>query len=91
MTPELIQALSSIGLSGGLVVAVWAFATDRIVTGARYKSCEVTIDGLRTELKSVAAEAVMAIKAQAETNKQASDAQAQIITRLLNRLGDPPP
>ncbi len=91
MTPELIQALSSIGLSGGLIVAVWAFSTDRIVTGARHKSCETTNKELRTELKTVAAEAVVAIRAQAETNKHVSDAQSQIITRLLKLLGDPPP
>jgi multidrug efflux pump subunit AcrB len=32
-SPELIQLISGLGLTGGCLIALWAFATDRVVTG----------------------------------------------------------
>jgi len=40
MSPELIDALSSMGLLGGSILAVWGFATGRVVTDKALAKCD---------------------------------------------------
>jgi hypothetical protein len=82
--PSVIQAIANLGATGLLIIAVWAFATDRIVTGKRLKetndACESRIAKLEAKLEA----GTNAIERQATALQGQIDAQKELI-RLQQR------
>jgi hypothetical protein len=50
-SPELIQLISGLGLTGGCLIAIWAFFTDRIVTGKTLARIQAEWQGRIDEAK----------------------------------------
>lgn len=81
MTPDAAAALAQavdlilkVGPTGLLVVALWAFYTDRVVSGTRLKKSE-----------GREAEAVAGWKAQAEATKEGTDLIREALSFLPKR------
>lgn len=98
MDPALIQTLSGIGLTGGLIVAVWAFQTGKIVTGAtlakketecddRIKEQQTRHDDWAAEIKALHDAAIARLEGRlkaAEDKYEASISQVATVLREQN-------
>ena len=103
MTPELVDAFSAIGLTGGAILAVWAFAAGRVVTAKALADCEARAaaevareraanDALRAELREVAREAPAAMEKQlaaAADQVRLHQEERSEWLRVLSRLAPP--
>ncbi len=71
MDPTLINALSGIGLTGGCIVAIWAFTTGKIVTGAMLAkseaACTARIQRLEEKLDASALVSAKSAESNAQT------------------------
>lgn len=71
MSPELLDALSGIGFTGGLIAALIAYARGYVVTGSHLAKVETTCDAkvaaLEAKLDAAAAVAIKQSEAQATT------------------------
>lgn len=85
MTPELIQALSGIGLTGGCILALWAFGTGKVVTGAQLAKSEAACNTRITKLEDkLDASAIVASKS-AESNAQTIMVLSETLKRIEAR------
>lgn len=98
MDPALIQTLSGIGLTGGLIVAVWAFQTGKIVTAGTLAKTEAACerrladqqgrhDGWSADIRAAHKERTDQLEARlaaAEAKYDASIAQIATVQREQN-------
>lgn len=82
MSPELLDALSGIGFTGGLIAALLAYARGYVVTGAHLVKVETTCDAKITALEAkLDAAAVVAIK-QSEAQAKTIEVLHETVRRL---------
>ena len=87
--PVIINALSSIGLTGGTLVALWAFVTGRVVTGQQIERAEKACSERTSRLEVKLDESTAIILRQADSQQAQIVAQQQMIATqqsLLQRL-----
>ena len=83
--PALIDAISSGGLIGGCLLALWAFSTGRVVTGAQLARAEASAAERMTRAEVTCSERIAKLETRLEeftmiARKQSEAQQAQIVS-----------
>ena len=86
MTPDqvsnLLDILSNVTIAGALGIALWAFYTDRVVSGTRWRASEEA----RQKAEAQRDEAITGWREQAEATKQVTQVGTETLQYLRDEL-----
>jgi SMC interacting uncharacterized protein involved in chromosome segregation len=77
--PGVVNAIANLGATGLLIIALWAFATDRIVTGSRLKASEQKCEERTKMLESKLDAGAGVVERQAEALQGQIDALKELL------------